>query len=70
MQPAEQLLPTAVTVTNRETGLKRVAATDAEGRFNFPQLPPGTYSVEVEAQGFEEATDGQRGFQSWARSRR
>ncbi len=44
----------AVTVTNRETGLKRVATTDVEGEFNFPQLPPGTYSVEVEAQGFEE----------------
>ncbi len=42
-----------VTVTNRETGLNRAVVTDEEGRFNFPQLPPGTYSVEVEAQGFE-----------------
>ena len=42
-----------VTVTNRETGLKRSAKTDDAGRFNFPQLKPGTYSVRVEAQGFE-----------------
>ena len=43
----------AVTVTNRDTGLKRSAQTDAAGRFNFPQLKPGVYSVRVEAQGFE-----------------
>jgi len=41
-----------VTVTNKETGLKRTAKTDASGRFNFPQLKPGIYSVKVEAQGF------------------
>ena len=28
-----------VTITNRETGLKRSAQTDEAGRFNFPQLP-------------------------------
>src|SRR5208282_3947108 len=43
----------AVTVTNKETGLKRTAKTDESGRFNFPQLKPGNYSVKVEAQGFE-----------------
>jgi len=43
----------AVTVINKETGLKRTARTDESGRFNFPQLKPGTYSVKVEAQGFE-----------------
>jgi hypothetical protein len=42
-----------VTITNRETGLRRAAQTDAAGRFNFPQLPPGNYSVRVEANGFE-----------------
>src|SRR5271169_1563937 len=43
----------AVTVTSRETGLKRIARTDDAGRFNFPQLKPGSYTVRVEAPGFE-----------------
>jgi hypothetical protein len=42
-----------VTITNHETGLKRNAKTDNAGRFNFPQLKPGTYSVTVEARGFD-----------------
>src|SRR5260370_8586172 len=42
-----------VTVANKETGLRRSASTDDSGRFNFPQLKPGTYSVKVEAEGFE-----------------
>ena len=42
-----------MTITNPETGLRRSAKTDDAGRFNFPQLKPGTYSVKVEAQGFE-----------------
>src|SRR5258708_36560544 len=41
-----------VTVTNKETGLRRSASTDDSGRFNFPQLKPGAYSVKVEAEGF------------------
>ena len=43
----------AVTITNHETGLKRSALTDDAGRFNFPQLKPGTYSVRAEAPGFD-----------------
>jgi hypothetical protein len=43
----------AVTITNHETGLQRSARTDEAGRFNFPQLKPGTYSVRAEAQGFD-----------------
>ena len=42
-----------VTITSRETGLTRSVKTDAAGRFNFPQLKPGAYSVRVEAEGFE-----------------
>ncbi len=48
------VVPSAtVTITNHETGLKRSARTDDAGRFNFPQLKPGTYSVIVEARGFD-----------------
>src|ERR1700739_638093 len=42
-----------VSVKNRETGSERSVKTDEEGRFNFPQLRPGTYSVKVEADGFD-----------------
>src|ERR1700680_4880585 len=42
-----------VTITNSETGLRRSAKTDDSGRFNFPQLKPGIYSIKVEAPGFE-----------------
>ena len=42
-----------VTITSRETGLRRSTKTDEAGRFNFPQLMPGGYSVRVEAEGFE-----------------
>src|ERR1700692_1651796 len=42
-----------VKVTNKEPGLKRGASPDDSGRFNFPQLKPGAYSVKVEAEGFE-----------------
>jgi len=42
-----------VSITNRETSMRRSLSTDEEGRFNFPQLTPGTYSVRVEAAGFD-----------------
>ena len=42
-----------VKITNQATGLQRSARTGQDGRFNFPQLQPGTYSVSVEARGFE-----------------
>ena len=41
------------TITDRETGLERSATTDESGRFNFPQLKPGTYVVRVTAEGFK-----------------
>ena len=42
-----------VTITNRANGARRTAKTEDEGRFDFPQLMPGAYSVEAEAAGFE-----------------
>jgi hypothetical protein len=46
-----------VTATNHDTGLKRTVAADEAGRFNLPQLPPGTYTVEATAPGFETASN-------------
>src|SRR5690348_2799474 len=45
-----------VIVRSNDTGLRRTAITDDAGRFNFPQLLPGSYTVEVSAQGFERET--------------
>jgi len=42
-----------VTVTNVENGLRRSVKTDDSGRFSFPQLKPGVYSVKAEADHFE-----------------
>ena len=54
MDASSSAIPSVtVTVTNRATGIRRSAKTDDEGRFNFPQLKPGTYAVRVEAVGFD-----------------
>src|ERR1700685_3374377 len=42
-----------VAVTNVENGLKRSVKTDDSGRFSFPQLKPGMYSVKADADRFE-----------------
>src|SRR3954449_8387975 len=42
-----------VTITSTDNGLKRSVKTDDAGRFNFPQLKPGPYSVKAEAEQFE-----------------
>jgi hypothetical protein len=46
-----------VSITNHETGFQRSAITDDQGRFDFPQLKPGTYSVKVTADGFDPRED-------------
>ena len=45
-----------VKIISTETSAKRSAVTDDAGRFSFPQLKPGMYSVRVEAAGFEPQT--------------
>jgi hypothetical protein len=47
----------AVTIISTETGAKRNATTDDAGRFSFPQLKPGSYTVSIEAAGFEPGTE-------------
>jgi len=53
MDASHAALPGAtVTITNVESGLTRRARADDSGRFSFPQLKPGAYSVRVDAPGF------------------
>src|SRR5262249_19201678 len=47
------ILPGAtVTLKNTETGAERTGTTDSEGRYRFPALPPGDYTVRVDLSGF------------------
>lgn len=50
-----------VTVRNTATSLTRTATTNDSGEYTITQLPPGTYEVTAEAQGFSKAV--QRDFQ-------
>ncbi len=45
----------SITVTNPATGLQRQATTGDSGTFTIPLLPPSTYTVLVERQGFATA---------------
>ena len=42
-----------VTIVNDATGLTQTAITGETGAFIFPQLPPGTYRIAVEVNGFK-----------------
>lgn len=43
----------AVTISERSKAISLVTKTDGEGRFVFPQLPPGKYDITVESPGFK-----------------
>jgi outer membrane receptor for ferrienterochelin and colicin len=48
------ILPGAsVTLTSEERGFSRTTTTDAQGRYLFPVVPLGKYSVEISLAGFE-----------------
>ena len=42
-----------VTLANPATGFSRTTQSDASGAFAFPGVPPGTYALTVEMQGFK-----------------
>ncbi len=42
-----------VTLTNPSTSFRRNTTTSEDGKFTFPGIPPATYRLEVEAQGFK-----------------
>jgi hypothetical protein len=55
--PSGAAIPgSVVTVSGAGTGVKRSAKADESGRFSFPQLKPGLYSVTAEATGFAPQT--------------
>jgi hypothetical protein len=43
----------AITLTETQTGSPYDSTSGPEGLFTFPELPPGTYTLEVNATGFE-----------------
>ena len=51
------LLPDAkVTITEIKTNIQHVGTTNASGTYQFPNLPPGIYRVDIEQAGFKKAT--------------
>lgn len=45
-----------IQITNQETGEQRSATTLDTGTYTVPQLPPGTYNVSIQKQGFAKET--------------
>lgn len=41
-----------VTAANEATNVRRTTTTNEDGLFNLPALPPGVYSIQVDAKGF------------------
>jgi hypothetical protein len=51
---AGAVVPNAnITLTNQASGDTRQTVSNATGYFSFPAVPPGTYTLEVKASGFE-----------------
>ena len=56
-----------VTVVDNERGVARTLTTDEAGEYNAPTLIPGTYTVRVEAKGFQKLEPRERCAGSWSR---
>ncbi len=52
--PSGAVVPQAtVTLTSPQKGIAQSFTADAEGRYTFSQLPPSTYTLSIQANGFE-----------------
>ena len=45
-----------VTLTNTDSGDKRIVKTASDGRYSFPTIAPGNYSIMVSAANFAESS--------------
>src|SRR5215469_5971685 len=53
VDPSGSAVPNAkITVTNMHTNAESSGISDDAGRFAVPQLPPGSYVVQISSQGF------------------
>ncbi len=53
LDPTGATIPEAkITISNSATGAQRTALSDAQGRYSFSLLQPGTYKLKAEAVGF------------------
>lgn len=51
--PAGSVIPGAsITITNAGTGIKRTASTNDAGAYAFPNVAPGSYTLNADAKGF------------------
>ena len=51
-QSGARVADARITITNQDTGVSRKATTGADGVYNVPDLPPGSYRIQVAADGF------------------
>jgi len=52
--PSGAIVPqSTVKITSAQNGIARSVVTDAGGRYSFTQLPPATYTLTIQASGFE-----------------
>jgi hypothetical protein len=57
--PSGGVIPAAtVTIRNRQTSQQRTTQTDAQGKYEFPFLQIGEYSITVEKEGFQKSEVG------------
>jgi len=53
--PGASIPDAKVTLTEQATGVSATRTTNSSGNFEFPNIPPGTYTVSAEHVGFQTA---------------